>query len=658
MAQQPGRRPYDPQGEETSLVEYAEPPEPEPEYYYDEPYDYTGRSGVRGEEKEIDYSIYATRKSHSVKYRNPDRDRCRKIMFGICLVLCCLSIIGALIAGIVMVIRDQANPDLGSTFAPTSSESPTHHSVTFPPSRDTTPTGSPKPTKTYLPSFSPSSNPTTSSPTISSQPSADAELTLVLGQQDNGADLNSLKQFGAQSALTVNDDGLYEFVLEFKHNENLPMGPDNYEGTCEKIEGTKIADYDGEPFRAPRRFFKRLPDYVWNATGFQHISLDWHPCGSFPRNYAHAHYDISFFRVRPEDRLVFMACKEQKNVEQPDIIQACEFNQQTDHGKEFYILPASVVDRLKVPNMPSTFEQADFYAPKPWDGMQYYDIQNQPTSPGAWNHLDMAMTTHGGDIMSWKAKVPYRLISGLNPQFNSKTQEYYQPTISTLPDAFSVYYQQDGTIRFQMTGISAINKAEWERQKLLNPNDDPSDPVPLPRPPECTCNVPIPSHSPSSIPSFMPSDSPSIPRFFSCSLLTGNEVSTNVAINCFSPEYECNQKSIKDCHVECGPLQCSSSDFDQSYVFCIDDSSCNRITDTKPVVQFTNSQVFCQVEGSCSDANFMDCTCCDGSGCPTENFFGNPLPSCVTGDITGFCNSFQASGKTCRELGNPICTNL
>lgn len=660
----------DPSIEETSqsLVAYEAPPEPD--VYYDEPYDYnTGRTGVRGEEKEIDYSIYATRKKDTVKYRNPDRDRCRKICFAICVIFCCCLIVAALIAAIVLVVQDRNGADRGATFAPTVSTSPTYNPVnppTFPPTIDTRPTGSPRPTRTSKPSEIPSTTPTTSFPTMSSNPTADREALIALGQEDtgeaDGSGMNSFAQFGAQNTFIVNDDGVYEFVLEFHHLESLPIGPDNYEGGCANFEERRISDYDGQGFRAPRKFFKRLPDYVWNATGFQHISLDWWPCGSYPRNYAHAHYDITFFRVTPEDRVVYMACAEQKqkNIQEPDIIRACEFTQKTDFGKEFYILPSSVADRSRVPNMPVTFEQAEYFAAAPYVGMQYYDIGNMPTSPQTWRSLDMGMSTHGGDIMSWHAKVPYRIISGDSPQFHSMTTEYYQPTIESLPDGFSVYYKEDGTIRFQMTGLSKISKADVDAAKAENPDDIPSAPVPLPSPPQCMCNIPIPTPGPSAAPSVFPSTSPTIPRFDTCNLLTGAEASSNVIINCFAIEYECNQRSVKDCHVECGPDKCLSTDFDQSYVMCIDETSCNRISSTKPVVQFTNSQVLCQVAGACTDAEFMDCTCCDGGGCPELDFYGNFLPSCFDNQVKEFCAKTIASkgGKTCRQLGNPVCTNL
>jgi len=653
--------------EDTSLVSYEEPP-PEEYYYDDEPeYDYAGRTGVREEEQDVDYSIYAMRKDRSVKYRNPDQARCRKIWFGICLIFCCLLIIGALIAGIVLVLQSQAEEAASNTFSPTVSDQPTYMPIsppTFPPTINVSPTVSPKPTITFKPSMIPSFRPTTGAPSTSAQPSAGSELLMALGEEDNGSnEKHSLDQFGAQTSFTVNEQGIYEFVMEFKHNENMPMGDDNYEGSCENFEETKIHDYDQRPFREPRKFFRRVQDYVWKATGFQHISLDWHPCGAFPRNYAHPHYDITFFRVTPEDRLVYLECAEQQKerTQQPDINRACETTQTTDHGKDFYILPSSAADRLKVPNLPPNFEQAEFYAPYPYVGMQYYDIANQPTSPEVWNDLDMGMSTHGGDIMSWKAKIPYRIISGTDPQFNSKTAEYYQPTITSFPDAFSVFYKEDGIIRFQITGLSQITKTELDALKAANPQDSLSEPLPFPIIPECICNPPDLSAAPSSIPSFSPSTAPSIPRFDSCNLLTGNEASTNVVINCFSIEYDCNKKDIKDCHVECGPLQCASSQFSESNVQCIDDTSCNKISSADSVAQFTNSKVLCQVAGSCAEAVFLDCTCCDGAGCPVENFAENPLPSCVgtPTEMAAFCDQLSGSQtRTCRELGNPVCTNL
>jgi hypothetical protein len=43
----------------------------------------------------------------------------------------------------------------------------------------------------------------------------------------------------------------------------------------------------------PRQMWERFPDYVWATTGFNHLSVDWHPCGHRPPGYTTPHYDFS-----------------------------------------------------------------------------------------------------------------------------------------------------------------------------------------------------------------------------------------------------------------------------------------------------------------------------------------------------------------------------
>jgi hypothetical protein len=631
-----------------SLVAYDEP-----EIYVDEP-EQTGRTGIRNNEQEVDYSVYTTRKKIS-SYVEGEDNKYRKVGIGLCICCCCCLLIAGLITGIVLALKgDDENP---VTDPPSFSSQPSGTRFippTFPPTFDTQPTASASPTKTVTPSQQPSSQPTTSAPSMSSQPTITPPILKVLGE-------DAWERFGTQYSFIVNDQGLYNFVMEFKHDENLPMGDEGFTGNCAFSNPLPTDPIDGLPIREPRRHFKRLPDYVWKATGFQHLSLDWNPCGKFPIGFATPHYDFSFFRVRPEYRAYFLECDqlEPGEVAVPGVIEACRNEQTTDHGKEFYILPASIVDRSLIPNMPTEFTQPDLYAPAPYVGMQYYDVQNQPSSPDQWNDLDLAMSTHAGDLMMWQARVPYRLVNGTEPQFHSRTQEYFQSTIQPLPDAFSVYYKEDGVIRFEMTGISEIGRLELDSLKLANPDNTPSAPSPVPDPPTCVCVAPDPTPFPSRQPSVSPSMMPSIPSFDSCSLLAPGE--SNLVINCFSSQYECNEADVTDCEVECASEQCLSSEFSESYVKCISADSCIAKNETtSSPTQFIASQVLCQEAGSCADAVFLACTCCDGVGCPTENFLGDALISCIDGDIEAFCSEVITSlnSRTCKELGNPVCTNL
>lgn len=636
------------ENQSSALVGYSEP-----EIYYDEPED-TGRTGIRGPENDVDYSVYATRKQSSFVER--EDSKYKKMWMGLCICCCCCLLIAGLIAGIILALKD--DDDRPPTNPPTFTSQPSappFRPPTFPPTADTRPTASSSPTITAGPSQVPSSVPTTAAPSMSAEPTITPPFLSILGDED------SWERFGSQYSFTVNDQGVYEFVMEFKHDENLPMGDEGFSGNCGFSNPLPIDPIDERPIREPRKHFERLPDYVWKATGFQHLSLDWNPCGRYPNGYATPHYDFSFFRLRPEERAFFMECDQltEAEVAVPGLIEACRFDQSTDKGKEFYILPASLVDRSLIPNMPEEFTQPDQYAPAPYVGMQYYDVENSPSSPGEWNDLDLAMSTYGGDVVMWQARVPYRLVNGTTPQFNSKTQEYFQPTIKPLPDAFSVYYKQDGVIRFQMTGLSEIGRLELDSLKLANPDDTPSAPVPVPNPPTCVCVIPDPTPFPSQQPSISPSTSPSIPAFDSCSLLGSGE--SNKLINCFSNDYECNDAEVTDCEVECGADQCLSSEFSESYVKCISVDSCNasNVTNAAPT-QFIASQVLCQEAGSCTDAEFLVCTCCDGAGCPTENFVGDALISCTDGDLEAFCSEVITSlgDRTCKELGNPLCTNV
>eukprot|EP00980_Cylindrotheca_fusiformis_P023211 scaffold10220_cov148-Cylindrotheca_fusiformis.AAC.9 len=629
-----------------ALVGYTEP-----EIYFDEPEE-TGRTGIRGPEEEIDYSAYTTRKQH--RYVDSADNRYKKLALLFCICCCCCLLIAGLITGIVLALKEDDEKPPTSPFSTSNPTPPTFLPPTFPPTINTQPTGSASPTITPVPSPAPSSVPTTSAPTVSASPTVVPPPLKVLGSEDDW------DRFGAQYSFTVNDQGVYEFVYEFKHDESLPLGAEGFSGNCGFGDPLPSDPIDEQPLREPRRHFERLPDYVWKATGFQHMSLDWNACGSFPTNFATPHYDFSFFRVRPEERAYYLQCDELTKEETPvpGAIKACRKVQTTDKGKEFYILPSSLANRALIPNMPVDFVQPDSYGPAPFIGMKYYDKKNQPSSPSQWNFLDLAMSTWGGDLMMWQARVPYRLISGRDPQFNSRTLEYFQPTIQPLPDNFSVHYKQDGVIRFTMTGLSEISSIELDAMKAANPDDAPSPAVPLPDPPTCVCVAPDPTPAPSRQPSIAPSQAPSIPAFAFCSLLEAGERKT---INCFLSEYQCNEAKISDCSVDCGNDQCLSTEFSESSVNCMDADSCNPEQEANaPPTTFLASQVLCSVADSCTNAEFLECTCCDGVGCPTQNSLGQTLISCFDGDLEQLCSEVipNLGNKTCRELGNPLCTNL
>lgn len=270
-------------------------------------------------------------------------------------------------------------------------------------------------------------------------------------------------------SLTVNDQCLYEFVFQFEHDETLPMGSQNFEGECVfKDPSTKlppVAD-DGLPYLDPRQFWEQFPDYVWATIGFQHLSVDWYPCGVRPRGYAKPHYGMSFFRVTPEYRAQTMVCT--LNPE-PDVVvpgeEVCDYQQNTIAGKNFNIIPSPLINRNLVANMPPSFNRPELgNGPVPHIGLRSWDQLAVPITPNQWEDTPVFMSSYAGDLSMWQAKIPYTRVSGSENLFTSNNYQYSEPTISTLPDTHAFHYiADDGTIRFYMVGQAGLCRSDFEK---------------------------------------------------------------------------------------------------------------------------------------------------------------------------------------------------
>lgn len=280
---------------------------------------------------------------------------------------------------------------------------------------------------------------------------------------------NSWYRFSPAWSLTVNDQCLYEFVFQFEHDENLPMGEKSFQGNCAfKDPQTKkpfIAD-DGYPYLDRRQHWERFPDYVWATIGFNHMSLDWLPCGHRPQGHALPHYDFSFFRVTPEFRAQTMTCDvlTDEQVITPGE-QVCDFNQESREGMGFFVVPGALVNRIPVINMPENFERPKLgNGPVPHVGLRSWDQVNLPQFPGDWNNIPLYMSTYAGDLVMWQAHVPYKFVSGDEDHFMSGASRYFETTVRTLPDTYAADYDvSDGVIRFIMIGKSQLCRGDFEK---------------------------------------------------------------------------------------------------------------------------------------------------------------------------------------------------
>ena len=295
---------------------------------------------------------------------------------------------------------------------------------------------------------------------------------------------NSWIRFKPSWSLTVNDQCLYEFVFQFEHDDTLPIGEQNFQGKCAfKDPETKepfVAPEDNKYYLDPRKFWERFPDYVWATIGFNHMSLEWLPCGKRPRGYSKAQYDFSFFRVTPEFRAQQMTCKllTDAQVVVPGE-QICDFNQGDNiKGMGFFIVPGALINRNPVVNMPETFRRPKLgNGPIPHVGLRSWDQDAVPETPNQWDDLPLIMSTYGGDLVMWQANVPYDMVSGENrdrvtgsaDRFEASAARYFQTTVQTLPDTFAVDYDdEEGMIRFIMVGKSQLCRSDFESAEAAN----------------------------------------------------------------------------------------------------------------------------------------------------------------------------------------------
>ena len=145
----------------------------------------------------------------------------------------------------------------------------------------------------------------------------------------------NLDQYNGTYDLTVNEKGVdcrYTLQVDFDVNvQDIAPGPSDFEGSCAPNDSTGNAP-DGLPWHAPRRHWMKFPDYVFDSTGFDHLSIDWVPCGRAPAGFRKARYDLNFYTVIPQYR-AFMVCDVFKT---PSV---CQYNQNSYLGRSHFSLP-------------------------------------------------------------------------------------------------------------------------------------------------------------------------------------------------------------------------------------------------------------------------------------------------------------------------------
>ena len=390
----------------------------------------------------------------------------------------------------------------------------------------------------------------------------------------------SWERFDARWSLKVNDQCLYEFVFQFRHDDTLPIGEPNFQGRCALQDPTVDREEggDGMLYLEPRQHWEMFPDYVWETIGFNHLSVDWLACGHRPRGYAAPQYDLSFYRATPEYRADQMRCelREDDGMDQNGLIpgeQFCTFQQESSEGMRFYIVPAAMINREPVVNMPVAFRRLEGNIAVPHVGLRSFDQDLVPEFPNQWDDIALFMSTYDGDLAMWQAQIPYTRISGREDLFTAGAAQYFETTVATLPDTYAFDYDDDGIIRFIAMGKSNLCREEFEAAEAAffatvpigppstnNPAQPPSSgsATPSPTPSNPTATNPAPSNAPSDLTYYSPptedgdgdgqpsSDDDDGDRLFSIGQLFGISFAAIIALCCWCALIACLCHKRKD----------------------------------------------------------------------------------------------------------------
>jgi len=283
----------------------------------------------------------------------------------------------------------------------------------------------------------------------------------------------NLSKYQASYDLTVSGQGAtcqYALTVQFikpSSDEKGAASP-NFQGFCAPNTGGGTAP-DGLQWHAHRRHWMQFPDYVFQPTGFDHMSLNWRPCGLPPDGLRQARYDVNFYTVLPQYR-VFWACRQ---FQTPRI---CRFNQTTTMGRSFFVLPRLERDPNFLANMPRDFQpdpkNPEAYA---YEGLISYNKNNVPETPADWFLPTFHMSTYDGDVASWRALLPHHFISGSNSSFFHANQFYVFRNMARLPGFWNMTYDAPtGWITVVLIGEAGICAAKLAEERLAEETEEKS----------------------------------------------------------------------------------------------------------------------------------------------------------------------------------------
>jgi len=217
---------------------------------------------------------------------------------------------------------------------------------------------------------------------------------------------DNLDRYNYSLDMDIDSGCSYELKIKFKHDETLPL-PTSGPQCDPSIVPPDIAP-DGLPYFGFRWAYESVPTKIKKATGIDHISIDFNPCGHPPYDvFTIPHYDMHIYLKSPEYRRC-MTCTKVAGAPVCD-----PGNQSTPSGQGFLNVAtvAAGPNAGKLANMPDGFHYAAGDN-VPLMGGHAWDTSTQPSNAGAWVDPIWIMGPYDGGIIDFEPMLPLSSVVG------------------------------------------------------------------------------------------------------------------------------------------------------------------------------------------------------------------------------------------------------
>lgn len=234
---------------------------------------------------------------------------------------------------------------------------------------------------------------------------------------------------------------IYTIHIDFDPNKReTEPGTPEFLGNCFPDDKQGDGD-DGKTWHGHRRHWMRLPEHMVEATGLNHFSMEWLPCGRAPLGFRQARWDLVFYTVIPEYR-AFMICDTFNSA-----ANLCQWNQTTHLGRRMFTISRLAQDNRNIANIPLYFgPDPEFPEAYEYEGLTHYSLDptRTPQNYTNWTLPTHTMTTYDSETVSFRAMIPHRYYSDPKKAWvrSSEYQFYVYQTQMGLPSNWTTYYDR------------------------------------------------------------------------------------------------------------------------------------------------------------------------------------------------------------------------